>query len=385
MRGFAREAPASDTTAGRRQPRRLRQHDLAPHHHADDPRDRRRQRRRRRRGAVPGPVRGAPPEDRHTTAAQIANFTAFGIFGVVAVVVGIFWGCRSTAPTRAWLVEDRAPDEDEQRRALRTPRRQLVVSATLWSSPCGLRGAQRRLLGRRWPWWWGSSWRSGGATTSAIAYLLAERPLPPGRGAGPVQSPPRAAGHAGGSSAARWPPGRWAPACPCSGSRWWPSPPWRAATCPHQLAVTILGLGGISLVVGLFATWQAAHSVADPVVSVREALTGVGERRFDQQVPVFDGSEWGCSRPASTASAGLREREEMRDLFGRQVGTDVAKAAMERGTDMGGETARGGRAFHRRDRVHRVGHRALAARRGRDAQRVLLRGDRGGGGARRVR
>lgn len=29
----------------------------------------------------------------------------------------------------------------------------------------------------------------------------------------------------------------------------------------------------------------------------------------------------------------------MRDLFGRQVGSDVAKAAMERGTDMGGETA----------------------------------------------
>ncbi len=37
-------------------------------------------------------------------------------------------------------------------------------------------------------------------------------------------------------------------------------------------------------------------------------------------------------------AAGLREREEIRELFGRQVGADVAKAAMEQGTEMGGET-----------------------------------------------
>ena len=52
---------------------------------------------------------------------------------MVAVLVGIFWGYRAPSPTRAWLVEDREPDEEEQRRALRTPRRQLVVNATLWS------------------------------------------------------------------------------------------------------------------------------------------------------------------------------------------------------------------------------------------------------------
>jgi adenylate cyclase len=34
---------------------------------------------------------------------------------------------------------------------------------------------------------------------------------------------------------------------------------------------------------------------------------------------------------------GLREREELRDLFGRHVGEDVARAAMDRGIELGGE------------------------------------------------
>ena len=34
---------------------------------------------------------------------------------------------------------------------------------------------------------------------------------------------------------------------------------------------------------------------------------------------------------------GLQEREELRDLFGRHVGADVAKAALEKGVELGGE------------------------------------------------
>jgi adenylate cyclase len=38
-------------------------------------------------------------------------------------------------------------------------------------------------------------------------------------------------------------------------------------------------------------------------------------------------------------NAGLREREEIRDMFGRQVGEDVAREALDRGIEMGGEEA----------------------------------------------
>jgi adenylate cyclase len=34
---------------------------------------------------------------------------------------------------------------------------------------------------------------------------------------------------------------------------------------------------------------------------------------------------------------GLREREQLRDMFGRQVGEDVARQALERGVELGGE------------------------------------------------
>ncbi|MGI8845118.1 MAG: adenylate/guanylate cyclase domain-containing protein, partial [Thermoleophilaceae bacterium] len=106
------------------------------------------------------------------------------------------------------------------------------------------------------------------------------------------------------------------------------------------LAVTVLALGGIALAVGLFITWQAARSVADPVVSVRSALNDVEGGDFDTEVPVFDGSELGLLQAGfNRMAAGLREREEMRDLFGRHVGTDVARAALKRGTDMGGKTS----------------------------------------------
>ena len=72
---------------------------------------------------------------------------------------------------------------------------------------------------------------------------------------------------------------------------------------------------------------------------MREALNRVEDGDFDAEVPVFDGSELGLMQSGFNRMAGgLREREEIRELFGRQVGSDVAKAAMEQGTEMGGET-----------------------------------------------
>jgi adenylate cyclase len=94
----------------------------------------------------------------------------------------------------------------------------------------------------------------------------------------------------------------------------------------------------VSMAVGAGVTWQAARSTADPVLSVREALHEVEEGNLDAEVPVFDGSEMGLLQAGFNRMAhGLREREEIRDLFGRQVGDDVAKEAIERGIELGGE------------------------------------------------
>lgn len=106
-----------------------------------------------------------------------------------------------------------------------------------------------------------------------------------------------------------------------------------------QLAITAIALGGVSLGAGLLITWQAARAVADPVMSVRDGLAGVERGDFEAEVPVFDGSELGLLQAGfNRMASGLREREQLRDVFGRHVGADVARAALERGADMSGET-----------------------------------------------
>ena len=62
------------------------------------------------------------------------------------------------------------------------------------------------------------------------------------------------------------------------------------------------------------------------------------EGDFDAEVTVDDGSEVGLLQAGfNRMVAGLREREEMRDLFGRQVGEDVVRHALEHGVELGGE------------------------------------------------
>ena len=81
-----------------------------------------------------------------------------------------------------------------------------------------------------------------------------------------------------------------------------------------------------------------ARSVAYPVERVRHAMAEVAGGRTDVELPVSDGSEIGLLQAGfNRMVAGLREREELRDMFGRQVGQDVARQALERGVELGGE------------------------------------------------
>jgi adenylate cyclase len=60
---------------------------------------------------------------------------------------------------------------------------------------------------------------------------------------------------------------------------------------------------------------------------------------LDVEVEVYDGSELGGLQAGfNRMVAGLRERERIHDLFGRHVGEDVAKAALEQDVELGGET-----------------------------------------------
>ncbi|CAM3180250.1 adenylate/guanylate cyclase domain-containing protein [Nocardioides dubius] len=104
------------------------------------------------------------------------------------------------------------------------------------------------------------------------------------------------------------------------------------------LAVTMMVLGGIGLVVGLLATYLAAKASADPLRGLRLAVSRIEHGDYAASVPIYDATEIGHLQAGfNKMAAGLRERERIRELFGRHVGTDVARQALAGEVRLGGE------------------------------------------------
>ena len=104
---------------------------------------------------------------------------------------------------------------------------------------------------------------------------------------------------------------------------------------------TMAALALIGLVVGLFTIAVAANTIAQPLDAVRRALGRVADGDLDLDLDVDDGGEVGQVQSGfNRMVSGLRERQELQDLFGRHVGHEVAAQALERGTDLGGEARR---------------------------------------------
>ena len=73
----------------------------------------------------------------------------------------------------------------------------------------------------------------------------------------------------------------------------------------------------------------AAISVSRPLNRVRDALRRIEQGETDVHVPVDDLGELGrLAEGVNDLVAGIKEREELRDLFGRQVGPGMAELAL---------------------------------------------------------
>jgi len=107
---------------------------------------------------------------------------------------------------------------------------------------------------------------------------------------------------------------------------------------PTRFAVSVLSLGGVVLVVGAMVLRLAARATADPVRGLRAAVERVERGELDVEVPVYDTSDVGQLQAGfNRMTAGLRERERLRDLFGRHVGPEVVAVALEGELRLGGE------------------------------------------------
>ena len=110
----------------------------------------------------------------------------------------------------------------------------------------------------------------------------------------------------------------------------------RVSTVPLGWPVALLAIAGLGA--GLFTTVGVATSIAAPLDRVRRSLADVRGGDLDAELTVDAAGELGLVQAGfNEMVAGLREREELRDLFGRHVGEEVAKAALEQGVSLGGE------------------------------------------------
>jgi adenylate cyclase len=268
----------------------------------------------------------------------LVNLVTAAIYVVVAIAIGVLGGLARLKRSNAWLIEDRKPTEDERKVTLRLPLVQTRSIAFLWLLAAVLFAVLNLTWSGTLALIVGITVLLGGLTTCASSYLLLERVTRPASARALAHGTPDRPVLPGVTTRAMlaWALGGGVPMLGIAliaivdlGGRDVPE---------DKLVITGLALSAISLVMGGVITFQAARSTADPVLAVRDALHEVEEGNLDAEVPVFDGSELGLLQAGFNRMAqGLRERDEIRDLFGRQVGGDVAREALERGIELGGE------------------------------------------------
>ncbi|WP_232661534.1 adenylate/guanylate cyclase domain-containing protein [Pseudonocardia sp. TRM90224] len=298
---------------------------------------------------------------------RLLNMALFAGYLALAVPIGVFWGGRRF---RLWNGSDEEAQRRRERRlVLYGPLRLVTVQGVLWTGAAALFGVVNGYFNLRLGVRVGETILLGGITTCALCYLLSERILRRTAARVLKDEVPRRRFLPGivMRSILFWLLGTAVPVVGLllSGVA---ALVFGDVSMP-QLAVIVLAVGGTSMVTGVLVTVGAARAVADPVNAVRRAMAKVEKGELDTEVAVYDGTELGQLQAGfNTMVAGLRERERLRDLFGRHVGRDVAKAAAA--TDevrLGGEQRQVAVLF-----VDMVGSTALAAHRPPDEVVALL-------------
>ena len=259
--------------------------------------------------------------------------------GVYVLISGLTF-YRNAQPEfrrmRRWMAEGRPPTSDERRAVMRLPVLFARMTLVRWLLAVLLFALPDLVASPEFALEEGVTILLAGLSTSAAVYLTSEWLLRPAFALALDRSAPPEARSLG--IAPRlllaW--------VLCSGV---PIlmvaliPVGRDVTDPDELIAPIWFAAGAALLAGFIATKLATQSVARPVRDLRRAIDAVSRGELDVSVPVDDGSEVGRLQAGFNGMvAGLREREQLRDLFGRQVGADVAREALERGIALGGET-----------------------------------------------
>ncbi|WP_233266662.1 adenylate/guanylate cyclase domain-containing protein [Tomitella fengzijianii] len=113
---------------------------------------------------------------------------------------------------------------------------------------------------------------------------------------------------------------------------------WVDATST-TFAAAVIAMCVLTGLTSLVLTLLTSSHLSDPVRQLRAALLDVRNDVRDTRVNVYDGSELGMLQVGfNRMVTAVDERRRLRTLFGKHVGDDVARLALENGTELGGET-----------------------------------------------
>jgi adenylate cyclase len=295
----------------------------------------------------------------HPAHVRMVNELAFAIYMPATMVVAGFLSTLIALPTLHWLEERRPPTSRELTLILHQPARQVKVSAIMWVGAALVFGVINATYSASLGALVAATVLLGGATTCAVIYLVTDRVLRPITGRALSAGPPAEPATPGVTARLLMAWG-FTTAVPVLGAIVLAATVLSGASISSsRVALTVLFLALAALSTGLLAIVVAAKSVAEPLRSLRSALGRVERGRLDVEVPVYDGSEVGLVQAGfNRMVGGLRETERLRDLFGRHVGEEVAREALARGVQLGGEVRHAATLF-----VDLVGSTALATQR----------------------
>ncbi len=274
----------------------------------------------------------------HQTTVLILNGALLAGSLLVGIPIGTVVLERLWRERTAWIFAGRTPTPRERELTLRFPVTQHQIIASLWLLDAVFFAGINAFFSAQLAVNVGLTVTMGGLATVALGYLMSERLLRPVTSivlASGVPQRPQLPGVAA-RALLSWTLGTGVVlvgiVITAAGSL------IIGQLSASQLALVVLVLAIIGLLVGLAAMIGLARSLADPITSLRAAVARVEQGDLERDVEVDDGSEVGLLQAGfNRMLAGLREREEIRDLFGRQVGEDVVRHALEHGVELGGE------------------------------------------------
>ncbi|MCX5042912.1 adenylate/guanylate cyclase domain-containing protein [Aldersonia sp. NBC_00410] len=279
-----------------------------------------------------------PGRDLMASEFDTMNHVVLPIYLVLAAGVGGTAAARIGINSAGWVADGREPTQRERTAALALPWRLTILQGSLWLGGVVVVGITAATVDPEAVPKVSFTTLFGGITVCAFSYILTEfilravaaRALE----AGPDLRRNRLA-RVTERTLLAWCLGTGAPV---TGLMLVAVFSFRQDVSASQLAIAVLALGSITLIFGFALTFLGARQITDPLRSVIDAMAKIEHDEFPGSVVVYDGSELGALQSGFNRMAeGLRERERIRDLFGRQVGLEVAEAALARNPELGGE------------------------------------------------